>query len=201
MGQDVTMSAPLMLTERDALIMVDTQVDFCPGGALPVAGGNAVVRVFNRLSPHFATVVATKDWHPADHCSFVAHGGIWPPHCVQGTLGAHYHPDLDTSRVNLHIIKAHTADRESFDNFDGEPELAPALRERGVERVFIGGLATDYCVLNTVLSALRHGFETYAVTDAMRAVEVHPGDGERALVQMRQAGAMLVTSADLLAAP
>ncbi len=180
-----------------ALIIVDTQNDFCPGGALPVADGAAVVPVLNRLSTRFATVVATRDWHPAGHCSFQAQGGPWPPHCVQGTAGAEYHPDLDLSRVTVHVVKAATPEKECFDNFAGTPELAPVLRERGVQRVYIGGLATDYCVLNTVLSARRHGFATYAVTDAMRAVEVQPGDGARALSQMAAAGAVLITSADL----
>lgn len=188
------MAESMEIKDGDALIMVDTQVDFCPGGALAVADGDQVVPVLNRVQPLFRTVVATRDWHPAGHCSFREQGGAWPPHCVQGTPGAEYHPDLDLSRVAVQVIKADTVEVESFDNFAGTPDLAAELRARGVTRVFVGGLATEYCVKNTVLGALQRGFETVALTDAMRAVDVKPGDGERALRDMAQAGAVLTTS-------
>ena len=191
------MAETVAVTSQDALLIVDTQVDFCPGGALAVAEGDQVVPVFNRLSPLFATVVATRDWHPANHCSFAPQGGPWPPHCVQSRPGAAYHPDLDLSRVVLHVVKADVPQVESFDNFAGRPNLAAALRARGVTRVFVGGLATDYCVLNTVLGALSHGFAAVAVRDAMRPVEVRAGDGERALGQMAAAGAVVVNSDEI----
>ncbi len=194
------MGDPITVTDRDALVLVDVQVDFCPGGALAVADGDQVVPVLNRLSPLFQVVAATRDWHPADHCSFVAQGGPWPPHCVQGTPGAAYHPDLDVSRVRIHVTKADTPQVECFDNFAGQPDLAAALSRHGIERVFIGGLATDYCVLNTVLGALERGFAVVAVTDAMRAVNVQPTDGDQALKSMVAHGAALATSEDIIGA-
>ncbi len=188
------MAESIEIKDGDALIMVDTQVDFCPGGALAVAEGDQVVPVLNRVQPLFRTVVATRDWHPHGHCSFREQGGPWPPHCVQGTPGAEYHPDLDLARVAVQVIKADTVEVESFDNFAGTPGLAAELRARGVTRVFVGGLATEYCVKNTVLGALQRGFEAVALTDAMRPVEVEAGDGERALRDMAEAGAVLTTS-------
>lgn len=185
-------------TDRDALIIVDLQNDFCPGGALAVPHGDDVVAPLNALAARFGTVVATRDLHPPDHCSFAAAGGPWPPHCVAGTPGAEYHHELDLSRVSLHIAKGTAADRDAYSGFAGEPDLATALRERGVERLFVGGLATDYCVLNTVLDAVRAGFETFVVLDAVRAVEVNSGDGARALAEMSRAGARRVESAELL---
>ncbi len=186
------------LTDHDALIIVDVQNDFCPGGALAVPDGDAVVAPLNALAARFATVVATRDLHPPDHCSFAAAGGPWPPHCVAGTPGAEFHPDLDLSRVSLHIAKGTATERDAYSGFAGEPDLAAALRERGVERVFVGGLATDYCVLNTVLDSLRAGFVTHVITDAVRAVDVNPGDGERALDEMARAGARRIVSVELL---
>ncbi|MBI2302689.1 MAG: isochorismatase family protein [Armatimonadetes bacterium] len=188
----------IRIEPTDALILVDVQVDFCPGGALAVPEGDQVVPVLNRLSPHFATVAATSDQHPANHCSFVAQGGLWPPHCVVGSPGADPHPDLDLSRVGVFIRKAFLPEVESFNNFAGEPDLAAYLRERGVRRIFVGGLATEYCVLNTVLGGLEQGFAAVAVTDAMRAVDVQPGDGDRALEQMRAAGAVLADSSEIV---
>lgn len=191
------MAKQLEITDRDALILVDVQVDFCPGGALAVAEGDRIVPVLNRLLPRFRTVVATKDWHPADHCSFQAQGGPWPPHCVQGTPGAEYHAGLELPAEVIHVRKACEADTECFDNFAGRPDLAAELTRRGIERVFVGGLATDYCVLNTVLGARQRGFEVIALLDAMRAVEVTEGDGQRALEEMRRAGAALVRAEDI----
>ena len=193
------MAEPLRIGEEDALILVDVQVDFCRGGALAVPGGDAVVPVLNRLVERVRVVVATRDQHPANHCSFREQGGLWPPHCVIGTPGAAYHPDLAVDKACVHVRKAFLPDVESFDNFAGEPDLATELRSRGIRRVLVGGLATDYCVLNTVLGALERGFEVIAVSDAMRAVDVNPGDGERAWEQMRAAGAVLATSEQLLA--
>jgi len=141
------MTTPLTITAHDALILVDVQNDFCPGGALPVADGAAVVAPLNRLSSRFAMVAATRDWHPVDHRSFVTQGGPWPVHCVAGSPGAQYHADLDVSRVTVHVRKATRAAEESYDGFAGTPELAAELRARGIGRVFVGGLAptTAYC--------------------------------------------------------
>ena len=154
---------------RDALIIVDLQNDFCPGGALAVGDGDAVVPVLNWLAPRFGTVVATQDWHPADHRSFAAQGGPWPAHCVAGTPGAALHAALDQSPIDITIRKATTPDREAYSGFDGT-DLAAQLRARGVRRVYVGGLALDYCVDATALDAKRAGFDTYVIADATRAV-------------------------------
>ncbi|MCC7494934.1 MAG: isochorismatase family protein [Fimbriimonadaceae bacterium] len=191
------MATDLTLGPADALIGVDVQQDFCPGGALAVRAGDQVVGPLNALAARCATVVATRDWHPADHCSFAAQGGPWPPHCVQQTPGAAYHPALRWPAATIHVVKAEAAERDCFDGFSGRPDLAAVLRQRGVERVLVGGLATDYCVLQTVLGALRAGFAVVALVDAMRAVEVQPGDGQRALAAMQAAGARLSRSSEI----
>jgi len=191
------MRDPIEIQETDALIMVDVQNDFCAGGALEVPEGDQVVEPLNRISGKFALVVATQDWHPPDHCSFQAQGGLWPPHCVAGTVGADFHPDLDVSRVALHVKKATQPEREAYSDFEGEPHLVEEFQRRGIKRVFVGGLATEYCVKATTLDALKYGFEAVVLTDAIRGVEVEPGDSEKALQEMQKAGAILVTTEDL----
>ena len=185
-----------------ALILVDIQNDFCPGGALAVAEGDQVVAVVNRLMPRFPLVVSTLDWHPANHVSFREQGGPWPPHCVQQTFGAELHPALDRAPIAHTFRKASTADRDAYSEFEGTDDrqrsLDEYLKSRGVRRVYLVGLATDYCVRATALDALRLGYETYVVTDAVRAVNVQPDDGAKALAEMRATGAHLVTSNALL---
>lgn len=180
----------------DALLVVDVQNDFLPGGALGVPDGDAVVPVMNRYLARFAAaglpIFATRDWHPADHCSFQAQGGPWPPHCVQETPGAEFAPGLELPDAVSRIAKAIGTDKDSYSGFEGT-ELAAELRAAGVSRLLIGGLATDYCVLNTVLDALREGFEVLLLIDAIRAVEVEPGDGDAAIARMTAAGAVPVT--------
>ncbi len=187
----------------DALVLVDVQNDFCPGGALAVPNGDRVVPVLNRLLRQGGVLaVATRDWHPADHCSFTAQGGPWPVHCVAATPGAAFHPDLDLARIE-HVItnKAATRDEEAYSGFQGT-DLAGFLRGRGIRRLIVGGLATDYCVKATALDARKAGFEVFLLTDAIRAVDVQPGDGDRALAEMRAAGVLPIASADLgLSAP
>ena len=183
-------------TGRRALIVVDVQNDFCPGGALGVERGDEVVAPLNRLMKEFLErgdlVVKSRDWHPAETKHFAAHGGTWPVHCVQNTRGAEFHPRLlDDPRVL--VLSKGTGDEDNYSAFDGTP-LADVLRERGVEEVWVGGLATDYCVKQTVLDALREGFTVRAVQDAMRPVNLKPEDGPRALEEMRRAGAVLVNS-------
>lgn len=177
----------------DALLVVDPQCDFCPGGALAVPGGDAIFPTVNRIAPRFAHAVASRDWHPAGHASFAAQGGPWPPHCIQGTPGAEFHPDLDLAPIEKVVSKATGAGADAYSAFDGTG-LAAWLRERGVRRLFVTGLATDYCVRASVLDARREGFEVVVVRDAVGAVELAPGDGERALEEMRAAGAELTTS-------
>jgi nicotinamidase/pyrazinamidase len=184
-----------------ALVLVDIQNDFCPGGALAVRDGDEIVPIVNQLIPHFPVVVATLDWHPADHCSFRVQGGPWPPHCVQGSRGAELHPDLDTSRITFNVRKAFTRDKDEYSEFAGVDEKGRSLREllRNVKQLYFVGLATDYCVRATALDALKLGYEVFVVTDAVRAVNVKLGDGERALVEMKRAGVRLLKSKEVLA--
>ncbi|MGH2967978.1 MAG: nicotinamidase [Solirubrobacteraceae bacterium] len=176
-----------------ALIVVDFQNDFTPpDGALAVPGGDAIAGHINRLarSGDYDLVVATRDWHPPDHGSFEQHGGPWPVHCVQGTAGAELHPELDAAAIDVVVDKGQDPATEGYSGFDGTP-LAELLRERGIERVTVVGLATDYCVKHTALEALQEGFAVIVDTGAVRGVEVRPGDSERALAEMRAAGASL----------
>jgi nicotinamidase/pyrazinamidase len=181
----------------DALVIVDVQRDFLPGGALAVPGGDRVIAPLNRCAAHFAAlglpVVASRDWHPADHCSFAAQGGPWPPHCVAGTSGAAFAETLRLPPATETISKATTAERDAYSAFGGTP-LEAWLRERGVRRLFVGGLATDYCVLQTVGDARERGFEVVVVEDAIAAVDVQPSDGPRAIGEMRSAGARFASS-------
>ena len=184
------------MEKSDCLLIVDLQNDFCPGGSLAVQGGDEIVEPINQIMKYFSLIVTTQDWHPANHCSFKAQGGPWPPHCIQKTWGAQLHPKLDQSKVQLQILKADLPDREAYSGFDGS-RLKEELQERNVHRVFIAGLTTDYCVRTTAFDALRHKFEAVVFTDLTRPVNVHPGDGERALNEIKQAGAVLATSSDI----
>lgn len=180
-----------------ALIAVDVQGDFLPGGALAVPRGDEVVEPLVRAAAAVGRVVATRDWHPANHVSFVDRGGPWPPHCIQGTPGAALRPEIDRI-ADLVVSKATDPDVDAYSGFDGTG-LAEILRALGVRRLLVGGLATDYCVRATVLSALSEGFEVTVLGDAVRAVDASPGDGERALEEMRAAGARISTSGEVLA--
>jgi nicotinamidase/pyrazinamidase len=182
--------------KTDALIIVDVQNDFCPGGSLAVPHGDEVVPIINRLLAHRWLSVATMDWHPVEHCSFAPHGGPWPPHCVQETTGAALHRELESDKVQLVITKGSSPDEDAYSGFHGT-ELARILRERGIHRLIICGIATDYCVRATAQDALREGFEVLVLEDAIRGVEVHPGDCQRAIEELRQAGAKVIVSSDL----
>jgi nicotinamidase/pyrazinamidase len=178
--------------QTKALIVVDVQNDFCPGGSLAVANGDEVVGPLNELAKEFLDrgepVFKTRDWHPARTKHFAAYGGTWPIHCVQGTRGAEFHADLiDDPRITV-ISKGTDEGADGYSGFDGT-NLAQLLREKGVAEVWIGGLATDYCVKHTVLDARREGFEVKALADAMRAVNLNPNDGRQAIEEMRDAGA------------
>lgn len=180
----------------DALLIVDPQVDFCPGGALAVPEGNAIFPALNRASRILPLTVASRDWHPAGHASFQAQGGPWPVHCQAGTPGAEFHPDLDADRIAHVFSKGTDPGQEAYSAFDGTG-LAGWLREHGVRRLYVGGLATDYCVRASVLDARREGFDVVVLEDAIGAVDVAPGDGDRALAEMRAAGAEVGGSGDL----
>jgi len=185
----------------DALVVVDVQKDFLPGGELGVAGGDAVVPVLNRylhLAKTFGLpVYATRDWHPQQHCSFVAQGGTWPRHCVAGSDGARFAPGLGLPPKATIVNKGVDPQQEAYSGFE-DTGLAGQLRGAGVRRVLVGGLATDYCVLNTVRDALANGFEVLLLCDAIRAVNVNPGDGTRAEREMLRLGAHAVTVGDFL---
>ena len=193
-GASETAGFANMSDKKKALLVVDVQNDFCPGGALAVAEGDQVVAPLNRLMEEFLErgepVFRSRDWHPPQTKHFADYGGTWPVHCVQNTKGAEFHPDL-IDDMHVRTISKGMGDEDSYSAFDGT-DLALHLRRLGVEEVWVGGLATDYCVKNTVLDALREGFEVKALKDSMRAVDVNPGDGERALEEMRAAGAEIV---------
>ena len=181
---------------KQALIVVDVQNDFCPGGTLAVPHGNEVVEPLNKQIDEFlrrgAPVYKSRDWHPATTKHFAVYGGTWPVHCVQNTEGAEFHPGLrDDPRIT--VISKGLGDTDCYSAFD-ETDLASQLYSQGIEEVVVGGLATDYCVKNTVLDALKHGFKVKALENAMRAVELQPGDGERAIEEMRAAGAEIVST-------
>ena len=175
-----------------ALLIVDYQNDFNPGGALAVPGGDEIAGRINELagSGEFDLVVATRDWHPADHSSFAEQGGPWPVHCVADSPGAQLHPALETANVDVIVDKGTDPATEGYSGFQGT-DLAGLLRERGIDRVTVVGLATDYCVKNTALDALREGFGVNVDSSAVRGVEVEPGDSERALEELRAAGAAI----------
>jgi nicotinamidase/pyrazinamidase len=172
-------------TPDDALIVVDVQRDFCPGGSLAVPEGDQVVPVINQLAPRFATVVTTQDTHPADHSSFAEQGGPWPPHCVEGTPGWEFHPDLRVD-ADFQVFKGRDRDLDGYTGWT--PELADFMVKRGVRRVVAVGLAIDYCVKATALDARAAGYAVVVLTDAVRAVNVAPDDGDRALDALRAAG-------------
>jgi nicotinamidase/pyrazinamidase len=189
------------LGRDSALIVVDVQKDFCPGGSLPVPHGDNIVLVLNKYIQQFdgkdAPIYATRDWHPPNHSSFTSQGGPWPPHCVQNTEGAEFHEDLKLPKRTVIISKATDPNTEAYSGFDGT-NLGEALRRKGVRRVFVGGLATDYCVKSTVLDAVQLGFETVLLEDATRGVDVKLGDSERAIEEMKAKGVHMVTYSKLM---
>lgn len=182
----------LLLRSADALLIVDVQHDFLPGGALAVPHGDAVLAPLNRAIDLCAgqgvAVFATRDWHPIDHCSFKARGGPWPPHCIAGTPGAEFADGLRLGSDARVVSKGTEPGREAYSGFAGT-DLEQRLRGAGVRRLVVGGLATDYCVLQTVLDGRRLGFDVVVLRDAIAAVDKR--DGERALDEMAAAGALI----------
>jgi nicotinamidase/pyrazinamidase len=199
--------------ESSALIEIDVQNDFCPGGALAVADGDAVIAPLNEAARRFAAagapVIATQDWHPAGHCSFASTGGrrdspqpaegevLWPDHCVQGTAGADFHRNLDTRPVTLIVRKGFRPAIDSYSAFFENDRktstgLAAYLRGLGVDTVYLGGLATDYCVFFSAMDAVNLGFTVYLLKDAIRGVNYPEGSVERALATMKSAGVVMV---------
>jgi len=186
----------LHLQAGDVLLVTDIQNDFLPGGSLAVAGGDEVVPVLNRYIDAFVAqglpVYATRDWHPPGHCSFHEQGGPWPVHCVQSTPGAAFAAALKLPPGTTVISKATLQNEEAYSSFHGT-DLASQLRVDGIRRLFIGGLTTDYCVLNSVKDARGLGYEVFVLADAIRAVDVQPGDGQRAEEEMASVGARRIT--------
>ncbi len=189
------------MQSTDALIIIDVQNDFCPGGSLAVTGGDEVVAVLNQYIERFTRaklpIFATRDWHPENTRHFKTHGGLWPPHCTQGTPGAEFRADLALPDDAVIVSAGMAPDEEGYSGFEGRDKngvgLADLLRARAVERVFVGGLATDYCVKETVLDALRRGFKAVLLEDAVRGVNLRPNDSERAIAEMVHAGASTAT--------
>ncbi|MDQ6960372.1 MAG: nicotinamidase [Mariprofundaceae bacterium] len=178
-----------------AFIIADVQNDFLPGGALAVPEGNQVASPLNRCIALFTSnklpIFATRDWHPANHCSFKSQGGPWPPHCVAGTNGAAFANELNLPDEITIVSKADTQDKEAYSGFQ-ETGLHDHLRSLGIRRLFIGGLTTDYCVLNTAMDALNLGYRVMLLIDAIRALNLKPHDGERAIAEMESAGAHVI---------
>lgn len=201
---DAAMNNAVQLTKTDALIIVDAQNDFLPGGSLAVPGGNEVVSILNRYIALFVRrslpVYATRDWHPYNHCSFKAQGGPWPTHCVAGSGGAAFAAALDLPPDACIVSKAMAREQDAYSGFEGT-SLAGRLQSHGIRRLFVGGLATDYCVRNTVMDALAFGFEVKLLIDAIRAVDLRVGDGQTAIGQMIERGAEALQLADLECEP
>jgi nicotinamidase/pyrazinamidase len=194
-----------------ALVIVDFQNDFTPGGALPVPEGDRIAEPVNRLAEEFELVLATRDWHPEEHGSFervevdeerwdgTEPPGIWPVHCVAGTEGAELHPALEREHVDVVVDKGQDPNSQGYSGFQNT-NLAQLLRERDVTQIVVAGLATDYCVKNTAIDALEEGFDVTVVEDAIRGVDVNEGDSERAIEEMRDAGARIASHEEVLEA-
>ncbi|GIV09329.1 MAG: nicotinamidase [Fimbriimonadales bacterium] len=191
-----------------ALLIVDVQNDFCPGGALAVSEGDQVIPPLNRAADAVAQqgglVLASRDCHPRETKHFAEFGGKWPVHCVQGTHGAEFHSNLKLPEGTVIISKGVGAEDDGYSAFEGRTAdgrtLHAVLQAHGVQRLLVGGLATDYCVRASVLDALQHGYEVIVLADAIRGVNLQPDDSERALQEMQRAGARLMTTADALRA-
>jgi nicotinamidase/pyrazinamidase len=187
------MKQVLRVQSGDALLVVHVQRDFLPGGALAVTHGDRVVPVLNQYIEVFQgkglSIFASRDWHPANHCSFLTQGGPWPPHCVQGSPGAQFAPGLRLPRDAAIISSATRQDREAYSGFE-DTDLHDRLQALGIERLFVGGLATDYCVLATVKDGLSLGYKVFLLEDAVHAVNVHPDDGKKAWKEMLRLGAV-----------
>jgi nicotinamidase/pyrazinamidase len=189
----------LDITNKDALIVTDIQMDFLPGGALPVPEGDLVIPVLNDYIKMFkeakGKIIASRDWHPSNHMSFVAQGGQWQPHCVQNSEGSKFSPALKLPETVIVVSKATDPKKEAYSVFDGT-DLVDELKAHTIQRILIGGLAADYCVLNSVLDARKMGMETYVLVDATKGLNVKPGDVDRAFETMNQRGAKIVTLTD-----
>lgn len=179
---------------KKALLIVDVQNDFCPGGALAVKDGDKVVSVINSLMDRFDVVISSQDWHPADSVHFEK----WPPHCVAGTQGADLHPELEKERINLRLFKGTENKDDGYSAFEAtNVSLSTFLQEHHIRKLYVCGLATDYCVKASALDAVKEGFHTSVITDAVAAVNLQPGDDKKALQEMYTGGCILVESGEI----
>ena len=188
------------VTRQSALIVVDIQNDFLPGGALPVPEGDKVILPMNNYIKIFSErnlpIIATRDWHPENHVSFKSRGGLWPPHCIKNTWGAEFPKNLRLPPDTIIISKAFIENEEAYSGFQGT-NLDKVLKEMNINRLFIGGLATEYCVRATVLDALELGYQVILLLDAIKGVNVNPGDSEKAIREMINRGAIGIIFEDL----
>jgi nicotinamidase/pyrazinamidase len=190
----------ILIYKDTALMITDIQYDFCPGGALPIEDGDKIVPIFNKyiekVKREKGYIIATRDWHPADHISFKERGGIWPIHCVQGTEGAQFLKDLRLPEDVMIISKATKRSEEAYSAFKGT-ELDNFLKEKRIRKLLIGGLATDYCVKNSIIDALSLGYEVYFLEDASKGVDLEKGDVEKAINEIVEKGARRIKFEDL----
>lgn len=176
---------------KKALFIVDVQRDFCPGGPLAAPGGNDIIPLINRLMEKFEVVAASKDWHPAE----TVHFKKWPPHCIRGTSGAAFHPDLDQGNIDLVALKGTANSDDGYSAFEATNiDLSFWLKKNGVDCLYLTGIATEYCVMATARDAVENGFRTFVVSDAVAAVDQHAGDGRKALEAMSREGIVLITA-------
>lgn len=176
---------------NSALIIVDVQKDFCPGGTLAAPKGNEIIPVINKLMDKFEIILASKDWHP----SKTIHFEKWPPHCIRGTEGAAFHPDLNQQKIELVALKGTGNSDDGYSAFEAtNMDMIHWLKRKNVDTIYICGIATEYCVMSTAKDAVRSGFKTYCITDAIAPVNAHPGDEESALQKMKDVGIILITS-------
>jgi len=184
--------------KKKALIIVDVQNDFFSGGALPVPKGDEVVPVINELieKNNFDLIVATLDWHPENHCSFIENGGQWPKHCVQNTFGAAFHPKLKVDKNWIIVKKAFLPEKDAYSGFEGKDDLGKGLAEilkiHQIRKIVVVGLATEYCVKATALEGIKYGFEVTVIKKGIRAVNVHPDDEEKAIEEMKKVGIKII---------
>lgn len=176
---------------NSALIIVDVQKDFCPGGALAAPKGNEIIPVINKLIDKFDIILASKDWHP----SKTVHFEKWPPHCIRGTEGAAFHPDLQQAKIEIVALKGTGNNDDGYSAFEAtNVDIVHWLKRKNVDTVYICGIATEYCVMSTARDAAKNGFKTYCITDAIAPVNVNQGDDEKALQRMKDSGIILITS-------
>jgi len=196
---------PILPQARDALVVIDVQNCFLPGGSLAVSEGGRIISPLNHAIELFEKrklpIFFSRDWHPSNHCSFREQGGPWPSHGVQNTEGARFSSDLKVPEAATIISKGTETDKEEYSALYGRDAMGNTLywhlHQSGIRRIFVGGLATDYCVLNTVRDILKQGYEVYVLTDAICAVDVNEGDGEMALKEMTERGAKIITTGDI----